>query len=242
MSRLLAVDTSSRRLVVGVQHGDDCWGIDDDDGDMRHGLRLPATVNRCLADAGLRPSSLDAVIAGVGPGSFVGVRSGLAFAKSLAWSLDLPMLAVGSIDSIAWQAFAAEPEAVRAAVMIDARMQRCYRALVSRPAPGEVLRVSDDSLREEPLAAAETWLRSLPVEGTVAAGDGMALLTASAASGVALFCTMLPALLPDYRSMLSIGAARFARGEGLAADLLQPHYVRDRVALTEAQRRAGESL
>jgi len=103
-------------------------------------------VDALLRQGGAHPHDLDALAVGIGPGSFTGVRIGLAAARGLALALDLPGAGVSTLDALAAGAPAATP-------VIDAR--RC-----------EVFTL----LRGEPAVLAPT---ELPVEeGTLYVGDG----------------------------------------------------------------------
>ena len=76
--------------------------------------RVLADADALLAAAGLTPSDLDALAVGIGPGSFTGIRIGLAAARGLALALDLEAAGVSTLDALA----AASPGAVP---VIDAR-------------------------------------------------------------------------------------------------------------------------
>ena len=75
---------------------------------------LLADIDALLTAAGLGPADLDAIVVGTGPGSFTGTRIGLAVARGLALSLDLPVAGVSTLDALA----AAAP---RAFPVVDAR-------------------------------------------------------------------------------------------------------------------------
>src|SRR5690554_5899592 len=68
-----------------------------------HSERLMPAVVRILADAGLGPSDLTAVAVSSGPGSFTGLRIGMMTAKTLAWSLNLPLFGIPTLDALAWK-------------------------------------------------------------------------------------------------------------------------------------------
>ncbi|WP_163508590.1 tRNA (adenosine(37)-N6)-threonylcarbamoyltransferase complex dimerization subunit type 1 TsaB [Fodinicola acaciae] len=67
----------------------------------RHGEALAVLIDGCLTKAGLTVGDLDAVVAGVGPGPFTGLRVGLVTAAAIADARDIPAYGVCSLDAIA---------------------------------------------------------------------------------------------------------------------------------------------
>jgi tRNA threonylcarbamoyladenosine biosynthesis protein TsaB len=106
-------------------------------------------VDALLRQGGAHPRDLDAVVVGIGPGSFMGVRIGLAAARGLALSLDLPGAGVSTLAALA----AGAPQAVP---VIDARRREVFTLVDGSPVvlapadvvvePGAVL-VGDGALR-----------------------------------------------------------------------------------------------
>jgi tRNA threonylcarbamoyladenosine biosynthesis protein TsaB len=94
-------------------------------------------VDALLRRGGVRDSQLEGIVVGIGPGSFTGLRMGLATARALAFSLDLPLAGVSTLDALAAGAPGAVP-------VIDARRREVF-ALVD----GEPLVVAPADLRIE---------------------------------------------------------------------------------------------
>ena len=102
MSNYLAIDTSSRYLTVlavkdgkkVLRHNPDCA--------MQHSVTLMDEVQAALDEAGLTPAECDFFAAVTGPGSFTGIRIGIAAAKGFALGADKPLLSITSFGLIAY--------------------------------------------------------------------------------------------------------------------------------------------
>lgn len=92
--------------------------------------RVLADVDSLLADAGAEPGSLDALVVGLGPGSFTSTRIGLSVARGLALALELPAAGVSTLDALASAQAGAYP-------VVDARRREVF-------VPGPRAAVPDD--------------------------------------------------------------------------------------------------
>ena len=119
-------------------------------------VRLLALVSELMSEAGAGWGDIGRLAVGVGPGSFTGLRIGLATARALAQARDLPLAGVSSLAALA-----APVEAERVAAVIDARR-------------GEVFAALWEGGRQTlaPVALAPGELAARLAESTVAIGDG----------------------------------------------------------------------
>jgi len=90
-------------------------------------VTLLEDVDALLRQGGAHPRDLGALVVGIGPGSFTGVRIGLAVARGLALALDLPGAGVSTLDALAAGAPGATP-------VVDARRREVFTLLNGRPA------------------------------------------------------------------------------------------------------------
>lgn len=95
----------------------------------RHGERMLPLVEALLAEAGWSLGSLDRIGVGVGPGSFTGLRIGVALAQGVALGLDRPVVGVSSLHAMA---FAAPPADLPTAAVLDARRDEYFMAVFSK--------------------------------------------------------------------------------------------------------------
>lgn len=138
----LALDTSTARGSVALLR--DAQTLTEESF-VRTSARdeLFAVIARVLA--GLEP---DLIAVGLGPGSFTGIRAGIAAARGLALPGHTPLKGVSSFEALAWTAFPQmPPEAETLCVLADARRGEVYSALYRRD--GSVLRACRISTREE---------------------------------------------------------------------------------------------
>ena len=116
-----------------------------------HAQALPLLVARVLADAGLGVQALDALAVSIGPGSFTGLRIGLGYAKGVAFAGRVPLVAVPTLEALAWVAEAAPGERICAA--LDARKGEVYAALFEATVAGPCRLTPDLAVRPAELAA-----------------------------------------------------------------------------------------
>jgi tRNA threonylcarbamoyladenosine biosynthesis protein TsaB len=83
-------------------------------------------IDALLRRGGIRDSQLEGIVVGIGPGSFTGLRMGLATARALAFSLDLPLAGVSTLDALAAGAPGATP-------VIDARRREVFALVDGKP-------------------------------------------------------------------------------------------------------------
>ncbi len=166
----LALDSSTATLSLAiVEWGDGAKVLAEatpDDGG-RHGEALPGAIDRLLAGAGLSLSDLDGCAVGLGPGSFTGLRVGLATLKGLCYARRLPLAGVSSLRALAAGAAAAAAGDVVFCPLLDARRGEVYAGLFRGPAAEPL--VPEVAL---PPSAIEGWLAATGLRARVL-GEGL---------------------------------------------------------------------
>ncbi len=124
--KLLALESSATAASVAVCQGEELIAQSFQHTGLTHSATLMPMVEDLLKNAQISRSELEAVAVAAGPGSFTGLRIGMAAAKGLAWALEIPCVGVSTLEAMAWQL--SGMEGIACAVM-DARRQQVYRAL-----------------------------------------------------------------------------------------------------------------
>jgi tRNA threonylcarbamoyladenosine biosynthesis protein TsaB len=189
-----------------------------------HSEMLLAMVDECCAEAGVTPAALDGVVCGAGPGSFTGLRIGLATAKGLCFALDKPLVLVSTLAAMAARA----PDG-RVLATLDAFKGEVYAGLFD-VAAGSPTPVGDETVL--PPAALLTQLGASPPRHVV--GSGVAKYPELLALGALLD----PEPGPRAADLVRLGAARLARGEHDDLATAAPAYIRPSEAELVKQRRA----
>ena len=223
---LLALESSTRRLSVALWRDGMLSERAADIPNGGSGLLLPWAVE-LLAEAGLLLADVDGIAFGAGPGGFTGLRLSCGVAQGLAFGLDRPVLAVPTLEALA---LACGAEKVFAC--LDARMNEVYCAayIVRKGMPETVM---------APLCVPPATVPAPPGAGWLGCGDGFTAYPQLLGPTVE---AIRADLWPTAAAVARLAAPVFARGGGVDAALAAPLYVRNKVALTTAERIARGGL
>jgi tRNA threonylcarbamoyladenosine biosynthesis protein TsaB len=125
--RILGLDSATTACSAAVESDGRCIAHHLVEEARRHAEYLVPIIERVMKDAGASYETLDAVAASIGPGSFTGVRVGLATARALALAADRPLIGISSLAALA--ASAVEEEDGHILAVLDARRDQVYAQL-----------------------------------------------------------------------------------------------------------------
>lgn len=222
---LLAIETSTELCSAALLRGEELF-VEEALAPNQHAERLAPMLRRLLERSRLAAGDLHAFAFGQGPGSFTGLRIACGMAQGLAMGAARPVIPVPSLVALAEQA-----NASRVVVALDARMGEAYLAAYSRMG-------GDWEAAIEPGLFAQGALPPLPGRDWVATGSGFDAFDWLRAAYGRQLGHRVTGDLPRAGSVARVAARRLARGEAVPAEEAAPLYLRDKVALTTAERRA----
>ena len=223
---ILAFETSAKAASVALTENGRLLGESYQNTGLTHSQTLMVMAEDLLKQCGKTVSDLTAVAVAEGPGSFTGVRIGVAAAKGFAWGREIPCYGVSTLEAMAvslgiWEG--------HICACMDARRNQVYNALF-RINGGTVERLTDD--RAIALADLKTELEHL--EGPIfLVGDGATLTHKTLSPEISGL--VLP---PEHRlHQRAVGVALLAEKQQAAGDAgdanaLNPNYLR----LSQAER------
>ena len=216
---ILAIDTSTSQLSVAVIDESQVMEVRSLDSQGSHTRWLVPTIHELLDFLAIKSENLTGLALSIGPGSFTGLRAGLASMAGLRLALDIPLVAVPTLEAMAWNL---KDSPLLLCPMLRARGKEVYWACF-RWQEGKLLRVTDDQvglitdvvrvLDEPTLGFGEGWirnqetfhneshlLRSAPVDAhTANAGNvGLASMTRFKCGDIAQVGDTPSYILPSY--------------------------------------------
>ena len=229
---ILAFETSAKAASVAITENGKLLAESYQNTGLTHSQTLMVMAEDALKQCGKTVSDVTAVAVAEGPGSFTGVRIGVAAAKGFAWGKALPCYGVSTLEAMAVSLGAYQGHIC---ACMDARRSQVYNALFS--VNGDKLqRVSED--RAIALSDLAGELKAL--EGPIfLVGDGSNLTHKTLSSEIPNL--VLP---PEHRmhqravGVALLAEAKIAAGEDGNAAALQPNYLR----LSQAERERMEKM
>ena len=188
---ILVIDTATRRPVVALAAEDGTVLVERTwESRQRQGEELLTQLETALAEIGARRGDLSAVVVGTGPGSFTGLRIGMATAKTIAYALEIPIVGVSSTRALALAALAGAPGADKVVVTLPAgaadRYVHQFKVVDGLP------------VEAKPAALVASAAKPTEIEGEQVSGLGAALAQLGATALSAGETEDAGALVPAY--------------------------------------------
>ena len=229
---LLAFETSAKAASVALTENGKLLGESYQNTGLTHSQTLMVMAEDLLKQCGKTVEDIAAVAVAEGPGSFTGVRIGVAAAKGFAWGREIPCFGISTLEAMAVSLGVYEGYVC---ACMDARRNQVYNAIFLSDGAA-LLRISEDRA----IALEELKEELTQIDGPIyLVGDGAGLTYKTLASDVPNL--ILP---PEHRlHQRAVGVALLAEAKALAgttgdAAALQPNYLR----LSQAEREKLERM
>ncbi len=216
--KILGIETATRTGSVAVISSNGVIAEYTLNIEATHSERLMETVERVLRGAGIALADLDGLSVSVGPGSFTGLRIGIATVKGIALATGKPIAAVPTLKALAWNM----PHAgYLVCPVLDARKKEVYAALYRYENGLPVAAMDAQTLSLDALAERISERTIFTAEGSHLFRNDIQRLSGD----LALFAP-LSATVPSAASVAEIGLLMLSSGEQVGPDDLGPIYLR----------------
>jgi tRNA threonylcarbamoyladenosine biosynthesis protein TsaB len=212
---ILGIDSSDEFLSVGLAGDDGIIISKASEPRSKNKNTLHQFIKVITEEAGINLANIDGVALAIGPGSFTGLRVGLAVAKGICWSLNLPMAGVSSLVSIAW---CAEPGLRKLLAIKDAKRNEFYYARYENNGQTILQEISDT------VGPADDVL-NIMVRGYVAIGPGVPELKKYAPIGIQIADERYDREILGG-TVAKLGILKIKHGDILDVSSAAPNYIR----------------
>ena len=212
----LSIDTATNSGGVALSRNSEIIGKVMSKTPMRYSDKIIEYTDFLLSQLEMKLSQVECFVVASGPGSFTGLRIGIATAKGFCMAHGKPGIGITTLEALAWR-FRWVSD--RIAPMIDARRQQIYGALFERAGKG--LKVVEEGCVKAPAE----WLKGLPAERCIYVGDAAQMYSQTVAA-LRPEGQVLPTDNCILNELCELGYLRFTRGESYSGANLKADYIR----------------
>jgi tRNA threonylcarbamoyladenosine biosynthesis protein TsaB len=211
---ILNIETSGKNCSVAVAKNDELLLLKEVLSEQFvHAEELHVLIKQVLKELKLKPSELDAIAISEGPGSYTGLRIGLASAKGLAYTLKIPLIAVSSLKILA-NAARKQDGSKTLVPMMDARRMEVYTAMY-----GQQL---DEMNHARPVIVDDSFLEAYNDCEIVVFGDG-----AEKCLDFTKNAKFLPGIIASAKFMVEISAELYGNETFVDLAYFEPNYLKE---------------
>ncbi|MDR9456340.1 MAG: tRNA (adenosine(37)-N6)-threonylcarbamoyltransferase complex dimerization subunit type 1 TsaB [Salegentibacter sp.] len=215
MPNILCLETSSTNCSVAIATNDGVLAIKEDkNNNYSHAEKLHVFIDEILKENNLKITDLDAVAISKGPGSYTGLRIGVSAAKGLCFSLEIPLISISTLKSLARQVKDSDALVIP---LLDARRMEVYSAVFN--AEFEQIRETRAEILE-----AEIYAEYLEKGKVVFIGSGVAKFQTICQHPNAIF---VPDTLPSAKEMCNSAIEKYKISDTVDVAYFEPYYLKD---------------
>jgi tRNA threonylcarbamoyladenosine biosynthesis protein TsaB len=218
LKHLLCIETSTTVCSVCVTANEEVISFREINSGFTHAENLHIFIEEILKEANLDFAQLNAVAVSKGPGSYTGLRIGVSAAKGLCYALNIPLISIDTLQSMAWSVANEKQGDIFYCPMLDARRMEVYCAAYDKNA--------ENNLPVNALVLDENSVKVFNLEKPVCFfGDGMnkakeLLLQINGA-------TFVENIFPSAKSMVVLAFAKLEKNQFENVALFEPFYLKE---------------
>lgn len=215
MATILCLETATTNCSVALSVNGSVVALREDTSKQySHAERLHLFIEEVLKESGINKSKLDAIAISKGPGSYTGLRIGVSTAKGLCFALDLPLISVPTLASLAHQV---ETTSGVIIPMLDARRMEVYSSVFQSD-------FSEERETQAEILNENSFLEYLKQGNVHFIGNGVAKFKAICKHANALF---IEEAMPSATQMASLVEAKFGHKQFEDVAYFEPYYLKD---------------
>ena len=220
MALILNIETSTTNCSVSLSKDEETLILmEDNDPSYSHAEKLHLFVKDIFDKTLIAPKSIDAVAVSKGPGSYTGLRIGVSTAKGLCYALDKPLIAISTLEALAYQIEVEEESFI--VPMLDARRMEVYTATFNA-----------DYTQENPIEAKilneDSFSKHLNTNKVFFIGNGVEKCREIIHHSNAMF---IDGKLPSASTMGKIANTKYKISDIEDVAYFEPYYLKDFIAI-----------
>ncbi len=233
MAKIVHIETATNTCSAALSSGEELISFRESHIDKSHAGLLTVFIGELFKEAGISPKDIDAISVSMGPGSYTGLRIGVSVAKGMAYSLNIPLIAVDTLKAMTQgylkRDFVDNNKSFLLCPMIDARRMEVYLSLfdqkMQRMKETEAVVIDKNSFSEE-----------LEENKIFFFGSGAPKCKAIISHNNAVF---IEDFQNSARDMISLAYRQFKIEDFVDVAYFEPYYLKDFIATTPKNKILG---
>jgi len=225
LTYILNIETATKNCSVSLSRNGELIAIKElNNGNYSHAEVLHSFVNEVVSESGISLSDLSAVAVSKGPGSYTGLRIGVSAAKGLCFALDIPLISINTLASLAHGLTIKSGKIVS---MLDARRMEVYSAVFEK----DFIQVRETKAE---IIDGDSFLEYLDKGAVYFVGDGAEKCKDVITHDNAVF---VEEQFPSAQEMCSLAYDKYKKNDIEDVAYFEPFYLKDFIVIPEKKKK-----